>query len=127
MKKIVTSNAPAAIGPYSQGIQTGNLVYFSGQLGINPSTGKIVDGGIEAETRQVFANIEALLSSQNLSFTNVVKTLVLLSDIKNFSSVNEIYSEFFSEPYPTRSAFAVADLPLGGLIEVEVIAEIKQN
>lgn len=122
MKEIKTDKAPEAVGPYSQGIATGNLVYLSGQLGLDPETGKIQDG-IEAQTKQAFKNIEALLESQGLSFDNVVKVLVLLDNISDFASVNEIYAEQFSKPFPARSAFAVQDLPLGGLVEIEVIAE----
>lgn len=123
MKKLATQKAPAAVGPYSQGIQTGNLYFLSGQLGLNPETGKIVEGGIEAQTHQVFKNIQAVLESEGLTLNNVVKVLVLLADIQDFAAVNNIYGEYFSEPYPARSAFQVAALPLGGQIEIEVIAE----
>lgn len=122
MKEIKTDKAPEAVGPYSQGIATGNLVYLSGQLGLDPETGKMQDG-IDAQTKQAFKNIEALLESQGLSFDNVVKVLVLLDNISDFASVNEIYADQFSKPFPARSAFAVQDLPLGGLVEIEVIAE----
>lgn len=122
MKQVNTNNAPAAIGPYSQGMSTGNLVFLSGQLGINPETGEMVDG-VKAQATQVFKNIQALLESEGLTLDNVVKVLVLLSDINDFSTVNEIYAEQFSEPFPARSAFAVKNLPLNGLVEIEVIAE----
>lgn len=122
MKQVKTNNAPAAIGPYSQGMSTGNLVFLSGQLGINPETGEMVDG-VKAQATQVFKNIQALLESEGLTLDNVVKVLVLLSDINDFSTVNEIYAEQFSEPFPARSAFAVKNLPLNGLVEIEVIAE----
>lgn len=123
MKKLSTKKAPAAVGPYSQGIQTGNLFFLSGQLGLNPETGKMVEGGIEKQTHQVFKNIQAVLESEGLTLNNVVKVLVLLSDINDFAAVNAIYGEYFNEPYPARSAFQVAALPLGGQIEIEVIAE----
>lgn len=123
MKKLSTQKAPAAVGPYSQGIQTGNLFFLSGQLGLNPETGKMVEGGIEKQTHQVFKNIQAVLESEGLTLNNVVKVLVLLSDINDFAVVNAIYGEYFNEPYPARSAFQVAALPLGGQIEIEVIAE----
>ncbi|NLJ17616.1 MAG: RidA family protein [Globicatella sulfidifaciens] len=123
MKKLSTQKAPAAVGPYSQGIQTGNLFFLSGQLGLNPETGKMVEGGIEKQTHQVFQNIQAVLESEGLTLNNVVKVLVLLSDINDFAAVNAIYGKYFNEPYPARSAFQVAALPLGGQIEIEVIAE----
>lgn len=122
MKEVKTTQAPAAVGPYSQGISTGNLVYLSGQLGLDPASGKMQDG-IKNQTIQSFKNIQALLESEGLALDNVVKVLVLLADINDFSTVNEIYAEQFSEPFPARSAFAVKDLPLGGLVEIEVIAE----
>nr|WP_276934411.1 RidA family protein [Globicatella sulfidifaciens] len=123
MKKLSTKKAPAAVGPYSQGIQTGNLFFLSGQLGLNPETGKMVEGGIEKQTHQVFKNIQAVLESEGLTLNNVVKVLVLLADINDFAAFNAIYGEYFNEPYPARSAFQVAALPLGGQIEIEVIAE----
>lgn len=122
MKEVKTTQAPAAVGPYSQGISTGNLVYLSGQLGLDSASGKMQDG-IKNQTIQSFKNIQALLESEGLALDNVVKVLVLLADINDFSTVNEIYAEQFSEPFPARSAFAVKDLPLGGLVEIEVIAE----
>ncbi|MBF6978572.1 RidA family protein [Aerococcaceae bacterium zg-BR22] len=123
MKKLETSKAPAAVGPYSQGIQTGNLFYLSGQLGLNPETGKLVEGGVQAQAKQAFENIKQVLASEGLTLDNVVKVLVLLADIQDFAAVNDVYATQFNEPYPARSAFAVAALPLGGLIEIEVIAE----
>ncbi|NEW63770.1 RidA family protein [Tuanshanicoccus yangjingiae] len=123
LKKLESSKAPAAVGPYSQGIQTGNLFYLSGQLGLNPETGKLVEGGVQAQAKQAFENIKQVLASEGLTLDNVVKVLVLLADIQDFAAVNEVYATQFNEPYPARSAFAVAALPLGGLIEIEVIAE----
>lgn len=123
MKRLNSNLAPDAVGPYSQGIRTANLVFLSGQIGINKETGQLVEG-IEAQTRQVFKNIAHVLDSEGLTLSNTVKVVVLLSDINDFSRVNEIYAEHFSKPYPARSAFAVKDLPLGSLIEIEVIAEV---
>lgn len=121
-KSISTSKAPAAIGPYSQGIIAGNTVYVSGQLAINPATGNFAEGGIQAEARQSLTNISNILAEGGLSMSDVVKVTVLLADINDFAAVNEVYKEFFTEPYPARSAFAVAALPKGANIEIEAIA-----
>ncbi|MBM6778516.1 RidA family protein [Collinsella tanakaei] len=123
-KNVVSSDkAPAALGPYSAGIKTGNMLFLSGQLGIDPATGKLPEG-IEAQAAQSLANIEALLAAAGATFDNVVKTTVLLADIADFATVNEIYASKFSEPFPARSAFQVAALPAGGLVEIEVIAAL---
>ena len=124
MKKALnTPNAPAAIGPYSQGIAASGTMYFlSGQLPIDPATGAFPDGGIKEQTRQSLLNAKAILESVGLSLNNVVKTTVLLSDIANFAPMNEVYAEFFEQPFPSRSAFAVRDLPKGALVEIEMIA-----
>ena len=122
MKPISTDKAPAAIGPYSQAIAFGNLVITSGQLPIDPATGQFPEGGIKEQTRQSLLNAQAILKSAGLDLDNVVKTTVLLSDIANFGPMNEVYAEFFHEPYPARSAFAVRDLPKGALVEIEMIA-----
>ena len=123
MKSISSPLAPAAIGPYSQAIQTGSLLFCSGQLPIDPSTGTFPDG-IRAQTRQSLLNARAILEQAGLSLSHVVKTTVLLSDIADFGAMNEVYAEFFAEPYPARSAFAVRDLPKGALVEIECIAEV---
>ena len=123
MKVISTKKAPAAIGPYSQAIQVGNLVYTSGQIPIDPSTGAFVEGGIKEQTRQSLTNVKAILEEVGLSMNNVVKTTVFMSDMNDFAEMNSIYAEFFSEPYPARSAIAVKTLPKGALVEIEVIAE----
>lgn len=123
MKKIDTSNAPAAIGPYSQAIEVGNLVFVSGQLPIDPSTGTFTPGGIKEQTRQSLTNAKAILQKADTDLSKVVKTTVLLSDIADFGAMNEVYAEFFADPYPARSAFAVRDLPKGALVEIEMIAE----
>lgn len=126
MKNITTTNAPAAIGPYSQAIITGNTIFVSGQLPINPETGAFAEGGIKAEARQSLTNIKNILAEVGTGMDSVVKVTVLLADINDFAAVNEVYAEFFSEPYPARSAFAVAALPKGANIEIEAIAEIAQ-
>lgn len=121
-KTVVTSeNAPKAVGPYSAGIATGDMVFLSGQLGLNPETGKLAEGVVE-QAKQSLANVGALLESQGLTYADVVKTTVLLADIADFAAVNEAYASCFTEPYPARSCFAVKDIPMGGLVEIEVIA-----
>jgi 2-iminobutanoate/2-iminopropanoate deaminase len=125
MKPLSTKKAPAAIGPYSQAIKVGQLVFVSGQLPIDPATGAFPEGGIKEQTRQSLLNAQAILRSENLDLKNVVKTTVLLSDIANFGPMNEVYAEFFGSPYPARSAFAVKDLPKGALVEIECIAEAE--
>ncbi len=123
MKKIIsTTQAPAAIGPYSQAINVGNTTFLSGQLGIDPTTGDFVPGDIKEQTKQVFKNIKAVLAAADLSLENVVKTTVFLSDMSNFAAMNEVYAAHFSEPFPARSAFAVKTLPKNALVEIEVIA-----
>ncbi len=123
MKQVIsTINAPAAIGPYSQAIKIGNFLYASGQLGIDPSTGDFVPGGVKEQTEQIFRNINAVLSEAGLSLDNVVKTTVFLTDMADFAAMNEVYGDAFSAPYPARSAVAVRTLPKKGLVEIEVIA-----
>ncbi|MBQ4446555.1 MAG: RidA family protein [Prevotella sp.] len=121
MKAISTEKAPAAIGPYSQAIEANGFVYASGQLPIDPATGEFPEG-IKAQTRQSLTNAKAILEAAGLSMKNVVKTTVLLSDIADFGAMNEVYAEFFSEPFPARSAFAVKSVPKGALVEIECIA-----
>jgi 2-iminobutanoate/2-iminopropanoate deaminase len=121
-KKVVkTELAPGAIGPYSQGIDLGNMIFFSGQIPLNPKSGEMPEG-IEAQTKQALENVKGLLESQGLDFSNVVKTTVFLDSMDDFATMNGIYAEYFVEPYPARSAVEVAKLPKGALIEVEVIA-----
>ena len=122
---ISTKKAPAAIGPYSQAIQVGNLVYTSGQIPIDPSTGAFVEGGIKEQTRQSLTNVKAILEEAGLSMSNVVKTTVFMADMGDFAEMNAVYAEFFSEPYPARSAVAVKTLPKGALVEIEVVAAIE--
>ena len=123
MKVISTKKAPAAIGPYSQAIQVGNLVYTSGQIPIDPATGAFAKGGIKEQTRQSLTNVKAILEEAGLSLKNVVKTTVFMADMNDFADMNAVYAEFFSEPYPARSAVAVKTLPKGALVEIEVVAE----
>ena len=133
MKQVInTQAAPAAIGPYSQAIQVGNLVYTSGQIPIDPATGSFVEGGIKEQTRQSLSNVQAILREVGLSMSNVIKTTVFMADMNDFAAMNEVYAEFFAEqsgkaehftePYPARSAVAVKTLPKGALVEIEVIA-----
>lgn len=122
MKPIVTSAAPAAIGPYSQAIEVNGFVYASGQLPIDPATGAFPEGGVQEQTRQSLLNVKAILKEAGLTLANVVKTTVYLADMGDFAAMNEIYSQFFSLPFPARSAVAVKALPKGALVEVEVIA-----
>ena len=119
---ITTQNAPAAIGPYSQAIESNGTVYVSGQLPIDPATGEFAVGGIQAEARQSLTNISNILKETGMSMANVAKVTVLLADIKDFAAVNEVYATFFKEPFPARSAMAVKDLPKAGPIEIECIA-----
>ena len=125
MKAISTEKAPAAIGPYSQAIQVGNLVYTSGQIPIDPATGMIVTGGIKEQTLQSLTNVKAILEEVGLTMSNVLKTTVFMVDMGDFADMNSVYAEFFTEPYPARSAVAVKTLPKGALVEIEVIAEVK--
>lgn len=123
MKRIINStNAPAAIGPYSQAVEANGTLYISGQLPINPSAGKIEATDITAQTEQVFVNIQAILTEAGYTFADVVKSTVFLSDIANFAGMNAVYSQRYQTDCPARSAFAVKDLPLGALVEIETIA-----
>lgn len=118
---IQTQQAPAAIGPYSQAIHAGNLIFASGQLGLDPQTGKLQDG-VEAQARQALTNIKAVLQAANSSVDRVVKTTIFLVDMADFAKVNAVYGEVFEQEPPARSTVQVAALPLGGLVEIEVIA-----
>lgn len=123
MNAISTTNAPAAIGPYSQAIKVGELVFVSGQLPIDPATGAFAEGGIKELTRQSLTNMKAILEEAGTSMGNVVKTTVFLADMNDFSAMNEVYAEFFAAPFPARSAVAVKTLPKGALVEIECIAQ----
>ena len=123
MKVIATTKAPAAIGPYSQAIDSGTgLVFVSGQLPIDPSTGAFPEGGVAQQTRQSILNAQAILKEAGLKLSNVVKTTVFLADMGDFGAMNEVYGQFFTQPFPARSAVAVKTLPKGALVEIECIA-----
>ena len=123
MKKVICSEkAPGAIGPYSQAIEVNGFVFCSGQLPIDPATGVFAEGGVKEQTRQSILNAQEVLRSAGLELSNVAKTTVYLSDMDNFAAMNEVYAQFFSEPFPARSAVAVKTLPKNALVEVECIA-----
>lgn len=123
MKEIIaTDEAPAAVGPYSQAVRVGDLLFTAGQIALDPQTMKLVDGDVAAQTRQVLTNLRAVLRAGGSSLENVVKTTVFLADIADYKTVNGVYSEFFDQSKPARSAVAVRDLPLGALVEIEAIA-----
>lgn len=125
MKAISSSKAPAAIGPYSQAIDSGaGLVFVSGQLPIDPSTGAFPDGGIKEQTAQSIRNAKAILEEAGSGLAKVVKTTVFLADMADFGAMNEVYSSYFTSPFPARSAVAVKDLPKGALVEIECIARV---
>ena len=126
-REITTSKAPKAIGPYSQAIVSGDLIYCSGQIGLDPSTTELVGGGITFETKQVLSNIKEILEEAGSRIENIIKTDIYLSDLKNFEIVNTIYGEFFNkEPYPARATIEVGGLPKGALIEIVCIATLKK-
>jgi 2-iminobutanoate/2-iminopropanoate deaminase len=123
MKKIIsTSDAPAAIGPYSQGVRLGSTIYLSGQIPLDPKSGQIVAGGIDAQTKRVMENIGAVLRAEGLTFENVAKTTIFLADLGDFQTVNEIYGSYFKQAPPARSTVQVAALPKDARVEIEVIA-----
>ena len=122
MKSVHSEQAPKAVGPYSQAIELNGFVFASGQLPIDPITGQFPEGGIREQTRQSILNAQSVLNAAGLGLSNVVKTTVYLSDMDNFAAMNEVYAEFFQEPYPARSAVAVRTLPKNALVEVECIA-----
>ena len=125
-KQITTAAAPAALGPYSQGIVAGGFFFASGQVPIDPATGELAGGTAEAQARQVFANLEQVLAAAGCGFADVLKTTVFLTDLANFAEVNSIYAEYFVEPFPARSCVQIAALPKGSLLEVELIAKIPE-
>ena len=121
---VSTSSAPAAIGPYSQGVLS-ELLFVSGQLPIDSATGVFPEGGIEEQTRQSLTNVRAILEETGLTMSNVIKTTVFLADMADFADMNAVYAEFFAKPFPARSAVAVKSLPKGALVEIEVVATIE--
>lgn len=123
MRKIIyTQNAPEAVGPYSQAIEANGMLFISGQIPIDPSTGKIVEGGIEEQTEQVMKNIGAVLEAAGYQYKDVIKSTCLLSDMDNFKAMNEVYGKYYPENPPARAAFAVKTLPLNVMVEIETIA-----
>ncbi len=119
---IHSDSAPKAIGPYSQAVRSGNTLYTSGQTPIDPATGKLVDGDIGAQARQVFENLKAVLAAADASFGDVVRVGIYLTDLGNFAAVNEVMKQYFREPYPARSTIGVASLPLGAQVEIDMVA-----
>jgi 2-iminobutanoate/2-iminopropanoate deaminase len=119
------ASAPAAVGPYSHAVRDGDLLFLSGQAPFDPDTGAVVDGGIHAQTRQVFANLDAVLTAAGATFADVIKVNVYLTDLTDFTTVNGIYAETFTAPYPARTTVAVAGLPLGAAVEIELIARSR--
>ena len=123
MKRIIeTSDAPQAVGPYSQAVEVNGTLFISGQVPLNPATMQLVEGGIKEQTLQVMKNIGAILNAAGYDFSDVVKSTCLLSDIDNFKPMNEVYAQFYTDKKPARAAYAVKDLPLGALVEIETIA-----
>ncbi|MDD2549891.1 MAG: RidA family protein [Bacteroidales bacterium] len=123
MKKIINTNkAPKAVGPYSQAVEANGMIFISGQIPVDPATGKIVEGGVAEQTEQVLKNMGAILNEAGLSFANVVKTTCLLDNMDNFVPMNEVYGTYFTEQMPARAAYAVVKLPLGVMVEIEAIA-----
>lgn len=118
----LSPNGPAAIGPYSHGAWAGDLLYLSGQTPIDPATGKLVEGDVAAQTERVFANLEAVLADAGLSFDDVIKTTVFLTTMADFAEMNAVYGSKLGEPYPARSTIAIAGLPLGARVEIELVA-----
>ena len=127
IKAIHTEQAPAAIGPYSQAVQAGNTIYVSGQLPVDPATGSFAGGTIAGQTRQSLTNIRNILKAAGTDMSHVVKTTVLLKDINDFSAMNEVYAEFFQEPYPARAAFQAAAIPKNALVEIEAVAVVDRS
>ena len=123
MKKVIaTKNAPAAIGPYSQAIQVGNMLFASGQLGLIPETGELPEGGVKAQTEQSFKNVKGILEAAGYTIDDVVKTTVFLADMGDFADMNEVYASQFNADFPARSAVAVKTLPKNALVEIEIVA-----
>lgn len=127
MKTIIhTDNAPKAVGPYSQAVRTGNLLFTAGQVALDPATGKMVEGDIKIQAEQVMQNLQAVLAAAGTGFEHVVKTTVFLADMADYAGMNEVYGRYMTGDYPARSAFAVRGLPLGAKVEIEMVAEIPE-
>ncbi len=119
---VLSPDAPAPIGPYSQAVRVGDWLYLSGQIPVDPTTGELVEGGIQAQTRQVLQNLQAVLTAVNANLQNIVKVTIYMVDLGSFQEMNEVYAEYFSPPYPARATVEVAALPKGALIEIEAVA-----
>lgn len=119
---IISADAPKAIGPYSQGIRVGTLLFLSGQVGLDPATGQMVDGDVAAQTRRVMENLAAVLKSAGLSLADVARTTIYLADMNDFARVNDVYGSYFSEPYPARATVQVARLPRDARVEIDAVA-----
>ncbi len=126
-EQIATTAAPAALGPYSQAILAGGFLFASGQVPIDPATGELAGADVETQAKQVFNNLQQVLAAAGCGFADVVKTTVFLTDLANFAAVNEIYADYFVQPYPARSCVQIAALPKGSLLEVELIAKIPEK
>ncbi|HIY28330.1 MAG TPA: RidA family protein [Firmicutes bacterium] len=123
---VATTHAPAAIGPYSQAIVSGDLIFTSGQIPLDPASGELVQGDIQAQTRQVFSNLREVLQEAGASLDDAVKVNVYMTDLKDFAALNEVYATFFTQPYPARSCVEVSSLPKGAQVEIEIIARKPQ-
>ena len=125
MTAVSSTDAPKAIGPYSQGIRVGSLLFLSGQVGLDPATGQMVDGDVAAQTRRVMENLAAVLKSAGLSLADVARTTIYLADMNDFAKVNEVYGSYFSEPYPARATVQVARLPRDARVEIDAVAAFR--
>ena len=126
MKNVIHSqDAPGAVGPYSQAVRAGNLIFTAGQVGLDPGTGKLVEGGIKAQVQQAMENLKAVLAAAGTDFSGVIKATVFLADIREFADLNEVYGRYFPGEYPARSAVQVAALPLGARVEIEMVAMVE--
>jgi len=126
MKKVIaTTEAPQAVGPYSQAVAVGSLLFAAGQIPLDPATGELIDGDVAAQTAQVLQNIAGVLRANGMTFAHVVKSTVFMVDLANFAAMNAVYSQYFTEPFPARSTIQVAGLPKGAQVEIEVIASLE--
>ncbi len=124
LKRVQTDGAPAAIGPYSQAIVTGGFVYTAGQIALDPKTGEMVAGGVEAQAKRVLENLSAVLEASGSSLEHVVKTTIYLADMNDFAAVNQVYAGYFQQPFPARSTVEAAALPKGALVEIDAVARV---
>jgi reactive intermediate/imine deaminase len=127
MDIIATNDAPKAIGPYSQAIRIGNMVYTSGQIALDPATGSLVEGDFAVQARRVFENLKAVLAAAGTDFNNVIKATVYLTDLANFTTLNDIYASYFGDTKPARTTVGVSQLPKGGLVEIDLVAIVPSN